>query len=122
MVDALLRYKWRRFGALTYFTNLIVYMLFLGFLTSYIVLNEFVDTQVNSFSRVAEVFVVVFSGLRIIMEIFQMFHEKGSYFMQPINAVEWFTFAFALGFILPFSANKSDAQWTAGAFSIFFAW
>eukprot|EP00054_Salpingoeca_dolichothecata_P018052 m.110188 g.110188 ORF g.110188 m.110188 type:complete len:1047 (-) comp22707_c2_seq2:318-3458(-) len=124
VVSALLDLKWRKFGLFFFNLNLVAYLLFLTFLTVFVVENNVHENNENLSlgSRAAQLLVVIFSVFRLVVEVLQLANEKLRYFYDFLNYVEWILFVLSLCFMLPFNEDKSVSQWTCGAFAVFLGW
>ena len=72
--------------------------------------------------------VLVFGGLNILKEIFQVTQARLSYFRDYQNAIEWITYALSIVFVLDFTACQERTglrfgwQWQLGAFAVMISW
>jgi len=71
LVESLLQQKFRQFGMYSFVINLLFYLLFLFFLTFYVVDNRNTTTA-SGLSDTAQYVVVGFSSLRIFTEVLQV--------------------------------------------------
>lgn len=127
VVEALLFHKQLQFGAMSFFVNLALYLVFLIFLTVFVIktpprLGEVAD--LDPLAVTSMLFVLGFSGFRVITEILQLAYEGTSYMRNFVNLFEWMVFSFAATFLLPFfvRARQTAPQWSFGAVTVFLAW
>eukprot|EP00043_Microstomoeca_roanoka_P017710 m.185620 g.185620 ORF g.185620 m.185620 type:complete len:1059 (-) comp16686_c0_seq2:245-3421(-) len=127
VVEALLFYKHKHFGATVYYLNFAFYALFLFFLTYFVVdvpvaIGE--GPNIGGLSHAAQFIVVLFSGFRVLGEIAQMVFDRSKYFRDIVNILEWGVFTTSLGFFIPFylDAEQTVGQWSSGAVAVFLAW
>jgi transient receptor potential cation channel subfamily A protein 1 len=127
VVEALLFYKQKHFGTYSFLLSLGIYLIFLFFLTYFVVDTEVKlgqEPDLPGASLAAGFILVVFCGLRIASELLQMAFQGARYFMQAVNLLEWLMLSFAMAFLSPFleNARETKEQWSAGALTLWFAW
>eukprot|EP00055_Hartaetosiga_balthica_P004582 m.12207 g.12207 ORF g.12207 m.12207 type:complete len:1107 (-) comp3966_c0_seq1:1200-4520(-) len=127
VVEALLFYKNKRFGALVYYVNALLYGFFLYFFTQFVVTVPVTIGAVpdlSSVNFVGQVVSIVFPILRIVLEILQMIFDGRKYFYDPVNLLEWGLFSSSTAFFVPIflGSEFTVAQWSSGAVAIFLAW
>ncbi|XP_004680082.1 PREDICTED: transient receptor potential cation channel subfamily A member 1 [Condylura cristata] len=85
--------------------------------------SEILDTK-NSYSiKVCMMFVFLSSIFGYCKEVVQIFQQKGNYFLDINNAVEWIIYTTSIVFVAPlFIGLPAYMQWQCGAISIFFYW
>ena len=112
------------YGLVVSLSSFFVFVIYLAFLTSYVLTNGVSSTETDSTSRGAAWLVVFFSAFRLIVEALQMVEEKGAYFLNFQNYVELASYGCSIVFILPIRDGEdlSIARWTAGAYAVFFGW
>ena len=145
----LLLVKWRKFGWLIYGGNLVLYALFLIFLTIFVVTeretvnfpdpkkkddpeDDFDEDELfkekTPFNRAVPTIVVIFAFVHLAKEIYQIFTQRFRYFTEWSNYLEWTLYITAFLFVLPYISddtgirNDYSIYWQMGTFSIFFAY
>jgi transient receptor potential cation channel subfamily A protein 1 len=127
VVESLLFYKHKHFGAYSYLINAFMYLVFLFSLTWFVVRNPVeigTISGLDSYSLVAQYLVIIFSGFRLFTEVLQMLFDGRKYFDDPVNALEWGVFAFSAAFLIPFWLGDEQTvwQWSCGVVAIYLAW
>ena len=145
----LLLVKWRKFGWLIYGGNLVLYALFLIFLTIFVVTerktvnfpdpkrkddpeDDFDEDELfkekTPFNRAVPSIVVIFAFVHLAKEIYQIFTQRFRYFTEWSNYLEWTLYITAFLFVLPYISDDTGIRknysiyWQMGTFSIFFAY
>ncbi|GAB1607428.1 transient receptor potential cation channel subfamily A member 1 homolog [Argonauta hians] len=140
VVKQLLSYKWYSFGAPLYYINLCIYLIFLIFLTGYIVEADPPDRMSNVtvsclnlkvkdgfFINYGKYVVIVVAVIMLIREIFQLY-QAGFGYLTLVNLLEWITYIFSILLVITFKYCDDKTgyilewQWNLGAIGIFFAW
>lgn len=150
LVTALRRHKWISFGRVFYYTSLVSYLIFLAFLTGYILVTKppyAIDKSGFSslagendcekydnsgekqhlFAKIAKYVILVFDVIYLIKEGFQAFHGGLSY-INVENALELSVFLFSFLLVLDVEPCQNDTgyrmdwQWNFGSISIVLAW
>ncbi|XP_064648007.1 transient receptor potential cation channel subfamily A member 1 homolog isoform X2 [Lineus longissimus] len=158
LVTALLRHKWNSYGRYFYYINLCFYLIFLTFLTMYIVLmveiapykfannpdiDKYNGTQCErvqqyraaegnplkpmAYAEVCKYFIIIFTVLQILRELFQFFQARLNYLGWE-NTIEWLTHMTALLLVIDFEGCQRETglrlawQWQLGAIAVFWAW
>nr|UPO70950.1 sTRP5 [Mesobuthus martensii] len=127
---SLLNYKWRIYGRYVYYTNLLVYILFLIFFTGYVLCNhppcpEFTDNRItkccmignatdcplalgncksheNFFEYMSTSALYALTIVHLLKELFQLKQKKLQYFTL-VNILEWCCYVSALLFTINFT-------------------
>jgi transient receptor potential cation channel subfamily A protein 1 len=163
---SLLMYKWETYGRYIYYSNLLIYVIFLGLLTTFALLVPHPETEtcravssgnfgvnitnntslltseqrniqegscdsVINFARhrallTMSVFVILFSLIRLLMEVFQAFQLRlVHYFLSWVNWIELLVFSSSILFVMTFLSDclcPTIWQWQVGAIAIFLGW
>ena len=138
----LLLLKWRRFGWFVYGGNLLLYGMFLLFMTIFVLTEreniDFPDRddpksepdenfflEKSEFNEAVPFIVIFFSLVHIGKELYQIYSQKLRYFTEWSNAVEWVLYVTAFLFVLPYVIDDTGLRqnysfyWQMGTFSIF---
>lgn len=140
----LLLLKWRRFGWFVYGTNVVLYSLFLIFLTIFVSterenvnfpkpedddeLDEKFFIEKSEFNEAVPYIVVVFAVLHLAKEFYQIYTQRLRYFTEWTNFLEWALYLTAFLFVLPYVTDDTglrqnfEIYWQMGTFSIFFGY
>eukprot|EP00049_Salpingoeca_infusionum_P014862 m.284501 g.284501 ORF g.284501 m.284501 type:complete len:1109 (-) comp15763_c0_seq1:408-3734(-) len=132
LVDALLKEKWKRFGSFAYYSNLVLYMLFVTFLTTFIALRDtstflgYSDWSVGS--KISAGYTQFYVAYGICTELFQL-RQFGRTYFNWRNLLDWLVYITAAMLVsMPqFSkaANLEDnwnMAWLSGSVAVFLAW
>ncbi|XP_048577879.1 transient receptor potential cation channel subfamily A member 1-like isoform X2 [Nematostella vectensis] len=125
LTQKLLDKKWSAFGRTAYHLSFLVYLLFTIFYTYFIVVERAVasfsptadsaNSTIRPFvkqpgiNKVLPFIVLVFACCQLLKEIFQMLFQRGRYFTQFSNLIEWTLYGTAGAFMVPYVAPES---WT----------
>ncbi|RDD43956.1 Transient receptor potential cation channel subfamily A member 1 [Trichoplax sp. H2] len=150
--QALLDAKWRTFGAPLYFTNLILYLFFVGALTYYIIAlrppgnittsvrnssgfashsyvsgnQTFTYHYYTIFTRpdlfLAQLIIFIFTIVNLITEAFQIWSQRLSYFLSLTNYIELFMYISAITFSFPPGREPDSGQWAIGSVNVCLTW
>lgn len=140
----LLLLKWRRFGWFVYGTNVVLYSLFLIFLTIFVSterenvnfpkpedddeLDEKFYIEKSEFNEAVPYIVIVFAVLHLAKEFYQIYTQRLRYFTEWTNFLEWALYLTAFLFVLPYVTDDTglrqnfEIYWQMGTFSIFFGY
>ncbi|XP_053397533.1 transient receptor potential cation channel subfamily A member 1 homolog isoform X2 [Mercenaria mercenaria] len=150
LVTALRRHKWVSFGRVFYYVSFVSYLIFLAFLTGYILVtkppyaidksnfaNVAGDTDCekyqnsgvkqNLFASIAKYVILVLDVIYIIKECIQAFHGRLSY-INIENILELSVFISSFLLVLDIESCQAetgyrmDWQWNFGSISIVLAW
>ena len=136
--------KWRKFGWFVYGGNLFLYLMFLIFLTIFVLterdtlsfpkppepgerpeLEDDFFIESNSFNEAVPYVVITFAILHLAKELYQIYSQRFRYFTDWSNGLEWTLYITALLFVLPYISDDTnlrdeyDIYWQMGTFSIF---
>ncbi|XP_077977720.1 transient receptor potential cation channel subfamily A member 1 homolog [Glandiceps talaboti] len=152
LVTSLIRHKWNKYSRYFYSTGLLIYVLFVAFLTGYVLTTpppyyfyqdngtlvwkangeDKYGQEANSY--VQPTFTVVCKWAVIGLTVFNMLKELIQMKIHPLeyvtpeNVIEWLIFILSLLFVANFveeqhtSGLRYEWQWYCGVFAIFFAW
>ncbi|XP_065677448.1 uncharacterized protein LOC101237623 isoform X1 [Hydra vulgaris] len=120
----LINYKWSRLGRWIHLISLFIYVLFVAMLTGLLIIDkEREKKEKNGFQKIIPTVILILSSFEICKEFVQAYLLKKDYFKDFNNYLELIlyssTFIFMLSFIKHVTMN---IKWTAGVFSILFAW
>ncbi|XP_065650594.1 uncharacterized protein LOC101237623 isoform X2 [Hydra vulgaris] len=121
----LINYKWSCLGRWIHLISLFIYILFVGMLTGLLIIDKEREKQEekNGFQKIIPTVILILSSFEICKEFVQAYLLKKEYFKDFNNYLELIlyssTFIFMLSFIKHITMN---IKWTAGVFSILFAW
>ena len=145
----LLLVKYRRFGWMIYGGNVVLYLVFLIFLTIFVLTEretvQFPDPsrkdipdefeleddffkEETSFNAAVPFIVTAFSVVHLAKEVYQMYTQRLRYFTEWSNYLEWALYLTAFLFVLPYINDDTtirqnfEIYWQMGTFSIFFAY
>ncbi|XP_060585014.1 transient receptor potential cation channel subfamily A member 1 homolog isoform X3 [Ruditapes philippinarum] len=150
LVTALRRHKWVSFGRLFYYVSFVSYLIFLSFLTGYILVTlppfaidksnfdsvdgdndcekyENTGHKEHTFAKIAKYVILVMDIIYIIKECVQAFHGRLGY-INIENALEVSVFISSFLLVLDVKACQSQTgyrmpwQWNFGSISIVLAW
>ncbi|XP_059143881.1 transient receptor potential cation channel subfamily A member 1 homolog isoform X2 [Physella acuta] len=148
LVTSLLQHKWNTFGSFFYYLSFFVYVIFLIFLTGYMVSTQppynytaedqrlIMDNQCNSlslqheqplFASVGTYVVMALAGFNMLKELLQIYQAKLNY-LGWINLIEWTVYLTALLLVVSFNdcqrqtGYRYEWQWHMGAVTLFLAW
>eukprot|EP00055_Hartaetosiga_balthica_P015209 m.88322 g.88322 ORF g.88322 m.88322 type:complete len:1100 (-) comp8805_c1_seq1:4842-8141(-) len=136
VATTLLNERWNLFGKYVYFTNLFIYLVFVLFVTIFVVDNS-VD-EVKTFSdlstpsKAATWFVVVYAFYGIASEFYQMIQLRKDY-IDWRNFLDWSVYLTSIMMVLyPYTAPQDvtdpalklawDSAWYAGSVCVFLTW
>ncbi|RDD37563.1 Transient receptor potential cation channel subfamily A member 1-like protein [Trichoplax sp. H2] len=138
LVNCFLRYKWERSGRYIYYTNLLIYLIYLFFLTGFTIYNQYgINATCNLkpqaslatqgtfsyifFVGIGSVIVTVLSAVRLAIELFQVFYQRFEYFTLE-NLLE--VTGFIMSLLFTAGAIQLRFYWRLqfGAVAIFLAW
>lgn len=141
----LLRIKWRVYGWFVYWTNLVLFSIFLGLLT-YFMLHErgnvvlkpkssYVDdeeeavfrrNETNVFKHLVEFLILIFASFHLLKELYQIYVQRLEYFKQVTNLMEWVLYLSTIIFILPYIFESltslrsyPNLTWQLGTLAVF---
>ncbi len=112
----LLKIKWRSYGWFVYWTNLVVYSLFLVLMT-YFMLTQRAEVVLKPkhdesddenfkpkdvMGNIIAALILIFASFHLAKEFYQMFVQRVAYFKQWTNLVEWVLYLSTIMFILPY--------------------
>ncbi|CAH1773894.1 unnamed protein product [Owenia fusiformis] len=139
-----LQMKWQSYGCVIHMMNIILYIIFLGCLTNFIVSSNDPMGHKDEYKRIngTEVptnvwekheysvsqlvpasILAAFCLANIIKEFFQMFQQGFKYFIDVTNYIEWILYTTSAVFVVPSLLGFSTHwQWECGAIAIFLAW
>ncbi|CAH1773123.1 unnamed protein product [Owenia fusiformis] len=144
-----LKYKWATFGMKLHIMNMVIYLLFLVSLTAFVSLRnplehggfENTEKKINetytattpirsnpqvemgSVDMILALEIILFCLINIGKELFQLFHQKFRYFLDPINIMEWMIYGASLAFTVPFLFGFSSiVQWQCAPIAVCLAW
>ncbi|RUS76171.1 hypothetical protein EGW08_016083 [Elysia chlorotica] len=144
-VTSLLQHKWNTFGSFFYYLSFAVYLVFLAFLTGYMVVTDppntygrngsrienddcsGLDYEQNSFARIATYVIIALAGFNLLKELLQIYQAKLNY-LGWTNLIEWIVYVTALLLVISFNecqrttGYRYDWQWHLGAVAVFLAW
>jgi transient receptor potential cation channel subfamily A member 1 len=147
---SLLTFKWCSYGRIVYYFNLLQYITFLMFLTTYIIRNDppfkylrddgsinmseplcpQVDRKYLEHPKTLSIVkygVMGMAGIAIIKEVFQLLKAKHRYFGFE-NTLEWVIYILSILTVADLSSCQREKsvrepwQWEVGALSIFMSW
>jgi len=133
LVLMLLRHKWSSFGSMVYYANLIQFLIYLSFLTGYVVvtkpkhfwventtytnLEDYIRYQDGSgtnwnafriFHSLGQWIVIAFAIFNLVKEVFQVRVYKMEYFLSGTNYIEVGSFALSIALTLPTAIGLND--------------
>lgn len=133
--------KWRKFGWFVYGGNLLLYSVFLIFMTIFILtereniffpepgekpdLDDDFFKEKSTFNEGVPFVVLTFAILHLVKELYQIYSQRFRYFTEWSNALEWTLYITAMLFVLPYVSDDAsletefDVYWQMGTFSIF---
>ncbi|KAJ7385774.1 hypothetical protein OS493_013808 [Desmophyllum pertusum] len=138
----LLKIKWRSYGWFVYWTNLVIYALYL-FLMTYFMLTKRKQTVLkrkhdnddddktmfehkNTFNKIIPYLILVFASFHLVKELYQIVVQRVAYFKQLTNLLEWVLYVSSIIFILPYVSNsfaslQGDPRvtWQIGTVAVF---
>lgn len=137
----LLLLKWSKFGWYVYGANVLLYSMFLIFMTIFVLterdkvgfpepgelpdLDDQFFIEKSSFNQAVPFIVIVFAIVHLAKEVYQIYSQRLRYFTEWTNALEWALYLTAFLFVLPYITddtgvrNDFDIYWQMGTFSIF---
>ena len=136
----LLKLKWRTYGWFIYWTNLVLYALFLCFMTTFMLTRRksvtLEDSQNVSKMKKFEItrpinavipyLILLFASVHLVKEVYQIFQQRKSYFKQWTNLLEWALYLSTMIFILPYVSKSlsvfgqyPNISWQIGTVAIF---
>ncbi|XP_077977717.1 transient receptor potential cation channel subfamily A member 1 homolog [Glandiceps talaboti] len=152
IVMSLIRQKWNSYGKLTYFLGLFMYIIFVLFLTGYVLFtpppyyyrydhngtrvwfangaykfNQKTDTYMQpTFLAFCKWGVITLTTINLLKEISQIAIRRRDY-INPENIMEWVLFILSVLFVADSPTDdeaglKEPWQWCVGTFAIFLAW
>lgn len=145
---SLIRDKWSRIGIWLYVPSLILYMIFVGLLTTLLVLDRLNTGTVKKMSTEEKVIpwiLIILACIQLFKECIQLYILKKRYFKEMENYLEISMYILCIVFSVPFiiqdldsrelfditnmtGTTKSlydtlmDIKWNTGAITIFLAW
>ena len=139
----LLKIKWRSYGWFVYWTNLVIFSLYL-FLMTYFMLTKRKQVilkrkhDVNDpeddgmfenkdiLNKIIPYLILAFASFHLAKEIYQIVLQRAEYFKQFTNLMEWVLYLSSIFFILPyvsssFSILRGDPRitWQIGTVAVF---
>ncbi|KAK9882268.1 hypothetical protein WA026_020374 [Henosepilachna vigintioctopunctata] len=141
-----LQMKWNSYGKYFHVMNVMLYCIFLGFVTCFssqlmirndnrrnITLDEslniersmedLLDVEINSFMYVCALGILTYIGLGAFKEVVQMYQQKWMYLLDPINMVTWLLYAAAIVMVLPiFVGTIYELQFSCASVVVFLSW
>ena len=116
----LLKIKWRSYGWFVYWTNLIVYSIFLALMTYFmlaqrknVVLKREDDDsddddddyfkQKSVIGNIIAFLILIFATFHLFKELYQIFVQRVAYFKQWTNLLEWVLYVSTILFMLPYA-------------------
>ncbi|GAU95596.1 hypothetical protein RvY_07192-2 [Ramazzottius varieornatus] len=86
--------------------------------------------KVTGFKLSVMVLICIFTGLNMAKELIQLYHQRGQYFRDFANYMEWFLYISSTVFVLGGCQDFEEpvlfigwrVRWQLGAFAIFIAW
>ncbi|XP_036742182.2 transient receptor potential cation channel subfamily A member 1 isoform X1 [Manis pentadactyla] len=84
---------------------------------------EILDSKNSYPIKICMILVFLSSIFGCCKEVVQIFQQKGNYFLDHNNAVEWVVYTTSIIFVLPlFVGVPAYVQWQCGAIAIYFYW
>ncbi|KAK3773373.1 hypothetical protein RRG08_023251 [Elysia crispata] len=145
LVTSLLQHKWNALGSFFYYFSFAIYMVFLTFLTGYMVSTDPPDKYGNDSSRIEDndcsglsykqaefakagtYVIIALAGFNLFKEMIQLYQAKLNY-LGWTNLIEWIVYVTALLLVISFNecqrttGYRYDWQWHLGAIAVFLAW
>jgi len=139
----LLKIKWRSYGWFVYWTNLVVYSLFLALMTYFMLTQRKLVTlkpkndqdsdddddhfkHKDDFNNITGFLILIFASFHLAKELYQMFTQRMEYFKQWTNVLEWVLYVSTMVFVLPYvypstSSLQGDPRisWQLGTVAVF---
>ena len=137
----LLKIKWRSYGWFVYWTNLVMFSLYLFLMTFFmldkrrkVVLKRKHDKEADHdmfeqkevFQKIVPYLILVFALLHLAKELYQVCLQRAAYFKEWTNILEWVLYVSTIIFILPYvssglSSLRGDIRvtWQIGAVAVF---
>lgn len=146
LCETLLRQKWISYGFPIYVLNLSFYLLFLLFLSYFIITypacnhqdppswhspprlcqkGDFVSfkSQATVWQMISIWYIVIYCFLNFIVEVIQLIQDGREYFRDAENYIQWTLYITTSVFTLPFLFDQSwHYQWVAGSICILTAY
>ncbi|CAM1295460.1 Uncharacterised protein g1290 [Pycnogonum litorale] len=134
---SLMQCKWQKFASYFIYLNVFGFVVFLFFLTGYILAatdpskdpdgKEVKTDGIVLFLTICEYGILIFSFFNILREIAQMYEFRLDYVTDLRSWLEWICFVSAILFVLNFHPEgkphaKTPWQWQLGAVSVTLAW
>ncbi|RUS77619.1 hypothetical protein EGW08_014619 [Elysia chlorotica] len=145
LVTSLLQHKWNALGSFFYYFSFAIYMVFLTFLTGYMISTDPPHTYGNdssriednecsglpysqpSFAKAGTYVIIALAGLNLFKEMIQLYQAKLNY-LGWTNLIEWIVYVTALLLVISFNecqrttGYRYEWQWHLGAIAVFLAW
>lgn len=145
LVTSLLQHKWNALGSFFYYFSFAIYMVFLTFLTGYMVSTDPPDTYGNDstkiedndctglsysqaeFAKAGTYVIIALAALNLFKEMIQLYQAKLNY-LGWTNLIEWIVYVTALLLVISFNECQRETgyryewQWHLGAIAVFLAW
>ena len=145
----LLNVKWMTYGWCVYWTNFIVYLIFIALLTVFLLTernavkpddpgeregNFTVDDSFHKgkteFNTAVAYIVAVFALVQILKEIYQVMSQRLQYFTHPTNLLELALYVTAIVFVMPYInfipatglSSKPHIYWQIGTWCVFLSY
>ena len=138
----LLKIKWRSYGWFVYWTNLVVFSLFLALMTYFMLTQRKLVTlrpkndadyddddfmqKDGAFHDISGFLILIFASFHLAKELYQIFTQRMEYFKQWTNALEWVLYLSTIMFVLPYvftsaSSLRGDPRisWQMGTVAVF---
>ncbi|XP_072018043.1 transient receptor potential cation channel subfamily A member 1-like [Amphiura filiformis] len=138
--------KWDAYGRIFHLFNLMLYVTFLCFMTSFVcwsaslkgflaiqlkdnetcgIYNEldFQDAKMGVFQIICLWVITIFAAGSVIKEILQIIHQRKKYFTDPGNIPEWTLYVLLLIYVIPFHFDSYNwYQLPCVSVAVFLAW
>ncbi|XP_065896053.1 transient receptor potential cation channel subfamily A member 1 homolog [Dysidea avara] len=141
LTTKLLQHKWWTFGLWLYLVRFLIYAVFVTFLTAFSLESPTPESQVcvvNStdemcedkysqpFVLAASIIIILFSFIRLIIEIIQIYYRYHRYFLEVENWLQLCSFVSSILFV-PYGLQSGcqcpeSWQWQFGAFAMCVSW
>ncbi|KAI8752888.1 transient receptor potential cation channel subfamily A member 1 [Biomphalaria glabrata] len=148
LATSLLQYKWNKFGSFFYYLSFCIYVVFLVFLTGFMISTEppfhfdskdrelIENNTCNAlgkkyeqplFARVGTYIILTLAGFNMLKELLQLYQAKLNY-LGWTNLIEWGIYLSAVLLVINYNdcqgatGYRLEWQWNMGAITLFLGW
>ncbi|XP_063675469.1 transient receptor potential cation channel subfamily A member 1 homolog [Bolinopsis microptera] len=130
LISSVITYKWNALGKVWCYLNVFLNVIFVIFISTYALMeippHGSTDNRKKGILLVLSLCSIGLSGLRLVLELFQLITNTRGYLKDPMNYLEVVIFGLTIVFCLSIiqypDTHPSYFQWEVGCYVVVFAW